>query len=172
MFSVNWGGQIYSTSNAYSYLDGLNKATLVGRAKCDQMKKNGQYQPCFVAPGVMQTGTDSDGNPVYGKNTKKVTPSAYYGQIANKITAPFVYNDNFIKLRQVRLSYSLPQSVVTKTPLQSVTISLIGRNLAYIYNSVPNVDPEAAINSGNGQGIELASIPGTRTIGFNIDIKF
>lgn len=114
-----------------------------------------------------------NGKPVItGKNTKLVTPLSYYSHIGTKITAPFVYNDNFIKLRQARLSYRLPQSVIAKTPLHSVTISIIGRNLAYIYSSVPNVDPESALNSGNGQGIELASIPGTRTIGFNINIKF
>lgn len=39
LVDVNWGGQIFSNTNVLSYEHGLNKATLVGRAKCDQMKK-------------------------------------------------------------------------------------------------------------------------------------
>jgi hypothetical protein len=142
---------------------GLLKKTLIGRAECDKAGHPYSGKGCFVPKGV-----NSKGQP----NTKKVLPSTYYGHIASKIASAFIYNANYIKFRQAKLSYSLPQSVVKKTPLHSVTISLVGRNLAYIYNSVPNVSPEAALNSGNEQGIERNGLPATRSVGLNIDLKF
>ncbi len=166
LFDVSWGGQIYSGTNQQAMNNGLLKKTLKGRAECDAAGT--PYEKCFVPKG---TAVDDDDN-VIGPNKTGVTPAGYYGQIATQITSAFVYDANYIKFRQAKLSYSLPQTVVSKTPLHSITLSIVGRNLAYVYNSVPNVDPEAAINAGNGQGLELAGLPATRSIGFNIDVKF
>jgi TonB-linked SusC/RagA family outer membrane protein len=162
MFDTNWGGQIYSGTNQQAMNNGLLKKTLIGRVECDEAGTP-YSSGCFVPKGV-----NSDGS----QNKTGVTPAGYYGQIATQIASAFVYDANYIKFRQAKLSYSLPQEVVGRTPLHSVTLSVVGRNLAYIYNSVPNIDPEAAINAGNAQGLELAGLPATRSIGFDIDIKF
>lgn len=161
LIGMQWGGQIYSGTNSYAYGAGLHKNTLVGRAQCDQ--SGTPYSSCYVAEG-----SDVNGGP----NQTGVTPSAYYTHIANNITEEFVYNNNFIKLRQLKLSYQLPQSVLAQTPVRSATISATGRNLFYIYDSVPNIDPESSINRGNAQGLELAGVPGARSFGLSIDLGF
>jgi TonB-linked SusC/RagA family outer membrane protein len=161
LFDVSWGGQLYSGTNQLAMANGLLKKTLVGRAQCEQAGY--PTTGCYVAKGI----DEATGN----ENNVAVLPATYYNHVS-QVTAPFVYNANYIKFRQAKLSYRLPQSVVGKTPLHSVTLSIVGRNLAYIYNSVPNVDPEAALNSGNAQGLELSGLPASRSIGFNIDLKF
>ena len=161
LIGVSWGGQLYSGTNSYAYGAGLHENTLVGRAQCDQAGT--PYSPCYVADGV-----DIDGGP----NETAVLPSAYYSYIGNNISEEFVYDANYIKLRQLQLSYQLPQSLVAELPVRSATISAIGRNLFYLYDSVPNVDPEAAINRGNAQGLELASVPAARSYGFSINLGF
>ncbi len=161
LIDVNWGGQIYSDTNSYAYNFGLHKNTLQGRAACDQAGV--PYSSCFTAEGVDVNG---------GANNTAVVPSAYYGQIANNIAEEFVYDANFVKLRQLQISYRLPQSVVANIPLQSATISATGRNLFYFYDPVPNVDPESGYNRGNSQGLELASVPGARSFGLSINIGF
>lgn len=161
LVDVHWGAQLYSGTNSYAYGAGLHKNTLVGRAECDQ--QGTPYTPCYVADGVDVNG---------GKNNTAVVPSSYYSYIAGNITEEFVYDANFVKLRQVQLSYQLPQSLIAKTPLRSARISATGRNLFYIYNSVPNIDPESAINRGNAQGLELAGVPGARSFGLSVDLGF
>ncbi|MTI86913.1 MAG: SusC/RagA family TonB-linked outer membrane protein [Balneolaceae bacterium] len=161
LVGIHWGGQMYSGTNSYAYGAGLHKNTLEGRADCDQ--GGSPYSPCYVAEGVDVGG---------GDNTTAVLPSAYYSQIASKITEEFVYDANFIKLRQLQLSYQLPESILAEIPVRSASFSITGRNLLYFYNSVPNVDPESSINRGNAQGLELAGVPGARSFGFSIDIGF
>jgi hypothetical protein len=51
-------------------------------------------------------------------------------------------------------------------------VSLIGRNLFFISKDIENVDPEAALNNLNSQGIERFGIPSTRSLGFSVNVKF
>lgn len=161
VIGMRWGGQIYSGTNSYAYGAGLHKNTLNGRSSCDQAGV--PYSPCFTADGADING---------GKNSTAVLPNTYYSQIAGKIAEEFVYDANFVKLRQLKISYKFSQTAMAKTPLREATISAVGNNLFYIYDSVPNVDPEAAINSGNAQGLELAGVPAARSFGLSIDLGF
>ena len=52
------------------------------------------------------------------------------------------------------------------------TFSIVGRNLWIIHKNIPNVDPESNLNVGNAQGTELAGVPQTRSIGFNVNLRF
>ena len=52
-------------------------------------------------------------------------------------------------------------------------LSIIGRDLWTIYRNTPQgIDPEAGTTTGNGQGIEFGSFLPTRTIGFNLKLRF
>jgi iron complex outermembrane receptor protein len=58
-----------------------------------------------------------------------------------------VYDNSFIKLREAVLSYFVPMKYANKKHFNSIRISLIGRNLLYIWKTVKNVDPEAPIGT-------------------------
>jgi hypothetical protein len=58
-----------------------------------------------------------------------------------------VYNNNFIKFREVSLAYSFPVKLKSKWKLQNLTLSLYGRNLFYIYKSLPGMDPEDGVGT-------------------------
>jgi iron complex outermembrane receptor protein len=77
-------------------------------------------------------------------------------------------------MREISINYMLPESWVKKTRVfQSATVSLLGRNLFYIYNSLPdNINPEGVNGVGNAQGIEFASLPMCRTLGFQVRVSF
>ncbi len=165
MIDVQWGGQIFSGTDARLYGSGLHTKTLPGRAACDETRgANGQWAPdCFIAEGV-----DIDG----GTNTTGVIPSSYYGRIPGIIAEEFVYDRNLIQLRQLQLGYNLPVEWIGRLGLRAASISLVGRNVFFIYNSVPNIDPESSYNRSNEQGHEHMGIPNTRSIGLNINLQF
>lgn len=96
----------------------------------------------------------------------------YYQAIASNITEQFIYDADFAKLRQVVLSYNLPQSAIAKLPVTGVTFSVAARNLAILWSKAENIDPESTYNVGNAQGLEMFGVPSTRTIQFNLGVKF
>ena len=95
------------------------------------------------------------------------------GIVNNNIAEEFVYNASFIKLRELSLGYTFPQSVLNKMKVvKGLSVSLVGRNLWTILKHTDNIDPESAYNNTNGQGLELNGYPATRNIGFNVNVKF
>ena len=84
-----------------------------------------------------------------------------------------VFDASFIKLRELAIGYSIPSSYLKKTPLSGVKVSLVGRNLAILYQKTPKgIDPEAAVSSGNAQGIEYGAMPPTANFGLDVKISF
>ena len=51
---------------------------------------------------------------------------------------------NYVALRNVSIGYTLPQSWAHRIKAQNINVALNGRNLAYLYNSLPNnINPES-----------------------------
>jgi TonB-linked SusC/RagA family outer membrane protein len=91
------------------------------------------------------------------------------------ISENFVNSAWFIKLRDINLSYSLPQSLMAKTKvLSGASIALYGRNLLTIVDKMNfYTDPEYSFTTGNGLGINNTSqTPPVRQYGVNINLTF
>jgi hypothetical protein len=83
-----------------------------------------------------------------------------------------VYDASFIKLRSASIAYSLPASMLKRTPIKGVTFSLVGRNLLILMKHTPNIDPESNYNNANSQGLELSGYPPIRSLGANLKVNF
>ena len=71
------------------------------------------------------------------------------------------------------IGYSIPSKALKNTPFSGMKFSLVGRNLAILYQNTPKgIDPEAAVSSGNAQGIEYGGMPPTTTFGFDVKLSF
>lgn len=122
------------------------------------------------AAGQWVAQKDANGNIVESNNW--INPQNY-GYDAGSDQARTVYDTSFIKLREVIIGYTIPKSFVEKTVFQDMKFSVVGRNLFFFHQNTPEgIDPEASSTSGNGQGIEYASFLPTRTISFNLNLKF
>lgn len=145
------GGDIFSMTNAHMYCFGRHIDTLPGR------------EGGAVGKGVKEDGVTP--------NDVAVDAMTYYMATAG-ITEEFIYDATFVKLRELSLGYTFPTKWVKKMGMSALSLSLVGRNLWNIYDKVPLVDPESALNIGNGQGFESYGLPATRSIGFNLNVKF
>ncbi|WP_461125549.1 SusC/RagA family TonB-linked outer membrane protein [Spirosoma aerophilum] len=160
-FSLNvlvdgkFGSIVYSNLYQYAYRFGLPQETLPGRET-----------------GITVTGVTPEGNP-YSKTWSKEEVDTYYDNDKN-YTAMFMFNNDFVKLRQVILSYNLPVAKLPFLKLQSATISFVARNLAILYKDKKNqyFDPESGYTSTNAQGLEAFGVPRTRSLGVNLMVKF
>jgi TonB-linked SusC/RagA family outer membrane protein len=95
------------------------------------------------------------------------------GYWADAYCSEVTYDASFVKLRELSVGYYLPKSWISKIKMSNARISVVGRNLWVIYQKTPKgIDPEAALNAGNGQGMESGSLPPSTTFGIDIKIEF
>ncbi len=153
-----YGGIIYSQSFHKMMEQGKLVQSLRGREE--------NY---IIGEGVVR---EPDGK--FSPNTTKVIPADFYREYYRRANVEANSHDaSFLKLREARLSYSLPNKVLNKTAFQQVTVALYGRDLLLI-SSFPIFDPETAALNGSVilPGIEMGQMPSQRTMGINVTLKF
>ena len=90
----------------------------------------------------------------------------YYGTPS----ATSIFDASYVKLREVTLGYTFPKLIDV---VESVRLSVYGRNLAVWGLDNKGIDPETVVGgSGNIQGLEGGIIPSSRSFGFNLKINF
>ncbi|NLR65903.1 SusC/RagA family TonB-linked outer membrane protein [Chitinophaga varians] len=132
--------------------------------------QNGRvYHDGIVLPGVM---LDANGKSV--PNTQMTNASSYYMSYANDLATSFppdrLYKNNYIKVREVALSYEVPRDLVKRAKLQKLVITAAARNLFYLYKSIPNIDPEGAL--GADSYVENSIYPTLRTFSLGLNVAF
>lgn len=87
-----------------------------------------------------------------------------------------VYDGTNIRLREVTMGYEIPASLVSKTFLTGINVSLSARNLWWFAPNMPkgtNFDPETSTyGAGNVQGFEFTNAPSARRYGVNLRFAF
>ncbi|MGY6743859.1 MAG: SusC/RagA family TonB-linked outer membrane protein [Cecembia sp.] len=161
LFDMRYGGSLVSGTNFFAYSNGLHQETLVGR-------ENG-----LTVSGVTRDGEARTWNiPAVAGDPDNYWLNNYYSRYA-QVTENIVYDASFIQLRELSFGYTIPRNLLAKTPFESASISVVGRNLALLWSNVPNIHPESAYTvSGNGQGLEFFAMPVTRNFGFNVNLNF
>jgi TonB-linked SusC/RagA family outer membrane protein len=155
------GGKFISGSALNALRQGHSKASLVGR----RPGENG-----VVFPGVYRDGANA------GKqNTTAVFGKDFYTDYrGQQIADPFVYKSDYIKLRNITLSYDFTSLIGSQAKfVKGLMLSLSCRNVAIIKKYVPDIDPEqVASTSDLRAGYEAVALPTTRTWGANLNVKF
>jgi len=153
LIDIRRGGNIVSVTNFFGDYAGVTKQSLKGR------------EVDWNNPGVVLDGIDiNTGLP----NTDNITAEQYFQNIF-PVMEPYVYKDDWVKLREVRFGLDLPATWASKLNARAVNVALTGRNL-HTWTKVPNIDPEFSYTVGNFQGIEFAALPNARTVGLSFRI--
>jgi TonB-linked SusC/RagA family outer membrane protein len=151
------GGSMYSQTNHKNNTLGKTKVTLPGR------------DGGIIGDGVVK---QADGS--YLPNTVKVSAVSYYDnyyQISN--TEVNIFDASFLKIREVRLEFNLPQNLLSRVGIRQTSVALFGREL-FNFTKFPGFDPEGG-NLNNGTltpGVELTQFPSARSLGANLTFKF
>lgn len=156
-----FGGTVLSSTHLNMLRQGHSKMSLEGRREGE----NG-----LVFPGVYE----SSGEP----NTTAVTNlQSFYADYRNlQIGDPFTFKSDFIKLRNISVSYNFTdalQSIPSLSFIKGLTLTAACRNVAILYKDFPGLDPEAIQSSGDFRaGYEDASLPTTRSFNFTLNARF
>ena len=153
LLDIRKGGDIYSITNFFGDYAGVLSSSLRGR------------EQDWDKPGLVIDGIDeATGN----ANTTRVTAEQYF-QAIFPVNEPYIYDASFIKLRELRLGFDLPQNWANRLYSDAVNLAITGRNL-YTWTDVPNIDPEFSYTTGNLQGIEFTALPNARTWGLSVRV--
>jgi len=159
---INNSGQIIPGTNV---IDSQNKYN--GRTNSDGTPFDGIFWDGMILDGVNEDGTPNEtiiSSADYWINM-------YYWKYGFHEYA--IYDNSYIKFRELALNFNVPSKYINKIGVQRLMVSLIGRNLFYIWKNVPNIDPESAVGTtGYKQGIEYGFVPPTRTWGFAARLSF
>jgi TonB-linked SusC/RagA family outer membrane protein len=188
VIDIKTGADLFSMTNLFSVIRGQDKSTLQGRKEwvaSEEERQAAGLTPAewqtsgkvrgFVPNGVIQTGLDPNGKPVYEQNTKPIDPNIYFASFYGDdrgVAVPFIYDASYVKMRELIFTYNLGAAIAKKIRAQQVSLSFVSRNPFIIYKSIPNVDPDSNYNNGNGQGFEYGSLPGRKSWGANLNLRF
>ncbi len=170
LLDARYGGYMASYSNRYGTAYGWLNTSLKGRdaehggvawASSYADDKGSKYQDGVIPEGVFAEGQTIKGpkgsvdvggltyQEAFDQGLVEPTHASYF-HYRNNSWADGVVNDDwfnevkYIALRNISIGYNLPNTVADKIGAKSLYISLNGRNLGYLYNSLPNdLNPES-----------------------------
>ena len=179
-FEFQKGGLFYSVTKRYNAYSGMGSQTVgnnnLGNPIRDAVINSDGDEVNYVVAseaaansgGVYVEGVDADGNAV----AYYTEASRYFKRLAT-IREEWIYDASYLKLRDVRLTYKLPVSVLNKLSAQSADISLTVKNALLIWSSVDGLDPSEVSNGNYGFSVyEGGQLPGVRSIGLSLNLKF
>ena len=157
LIDMRYGGQAYVGTDAGMDAAGVSEKTL-------EYREEG-----IVVDGVYNTGPPD--NPVYAPNTNQITGQQYWGSYSG-IASNYVYDQTNIRMRELTVTYSFPSAMLGNF-IKGVSVGLVGRNLFFFSRKIDNFDPESSFSTANtAQGVLFYNLPTTRSLGFNLNVKF
>jgi TonB-linked SusC/RagA family outer membrane protein len=147
------GNKMLSGTNFNAVRHGLHKMTLEGREG-----------------GVVGKGVQADGS----TNTVVAPVQTYWEVVRSQaLIEPVIYDGGYWKLRQITLGYDFTKFIPAKIPVKGLRLNLVANNVFMLKKWVDNIDPESfGYSSDNLIGMESPGLPSTRSLGFNLNVKF
>jgi len=167
LFDIRYGGEVYSHTQTVGREGGQIIETLEGRA-------NG-YDLSLEGNGVIGEGVVQNADGTFAPNAVKLSAREWHTSytLGRRLVEGVIYDASFVKLREVRIGYTLPNRLFGSTSFRDFNVSLVGRNLA-LWTDVPHIDPETSSTSGGTviPGVESVALPSTRSWGVNVNFRF
>lgn len=174
---LGWNNSFsYKNFSLYFLIDGKigGKAISFTEAKLDYLglsKRTGEARRLQEQSGLTYTNIDGDTYPAMKLADGQITPiELYYQSIGGDIVATqYVYDATNFRLRELSLGYTFNNVF---GPSKNLSLSLIGRNLFFLYNKAP-MDPDTSLSTQNSLGsVDIFNMPTTSSFGFSATLSF
>ncbi len=156
-------------SNTFTYKDVQLYFLIDGRVGGDYIDATKSVLDIY---GVSQETADARNNGGFDLgNGTKVDAAKFYQAVGQKGQGGdfYVYSATNFRLRELSLGYTFRNMFGAG---KNLGISLIGRNLFFLYKDSPT-DPEVAMSTSNGYaGSNYFALPSTRSFGLNLKATF
>ena len=154
LFEWKNGGEMYSGSNGLLDLYGMSTRTE-------------DRDATFIYDGVKPDGAPND--IARGGAADPGALQDLYVNVLSNIDEYYIYDNSFVKLRELSLRYSPGKKLVNSVDLG---VSVFARNIL-LWTALPNLDPESSQGNTNmGGSFERFTMPQVKSFGFTFDITF
>lgn len=174
LLDLRWGGLIYNEIERKLNMYGLSDATLLNdRAG---IVPSGMVEE---EDGTFRELTLADLE-AFGKIGGQSGQEYWANQMEETAPQNVLIDDTYLKLREVRIAYQVPQKWIQGIFIRSMTVAIVGRNLA-VWSKVKHIDPETfgIADQRNDFGFETkvpgyanSSVPSVRSFGFTLNCNF
>jgi hypothetical protein len=162
----------------YKYNDPTNPNNPLNGAGIQTNAATGPNGETVYHDGIKLGGVFPDGTP----NTYVTSQFYYYWdsynwggpQYSNSQYFKYIMTNTYWKMREVSLSYSLPQALTKKLKANKLQVSVFGRNLFYLYRTIKDMDAEqltAGLNWASSVS-NAGTQPSTRSFGVALRANF
>ena len=161
LFDARFGGDIANITRRSAWSNGMHPALEYYRGRQ------------VVWDGVVKTGDDANGNPIYEQNTVPIVLDATtIGSYFFDVSSNFIEDGSYIRLKHVNLSYSFANMLKKVEGIDDVALSFTATNL-FTLTKYTGSDPQINASPGEGgvgsAGIDNYAVPSVR--GYNISLK-
>ena len=192
-FNVNFqidakvGGLIASGTHQYGTNFGAFESTLFGRsADLGGLPRKDAQGNIIANDGIIPEGVFAAGTTISNVNVsgltfqeavnrgliQPVSARVHYARLtqwATGIREYSTFENSWVALREVSVGYTLPKKFTEKLSFNRINVSVIARNLTYLYNSLPDhLNPEGLFNNTAGAFAEYGGMPYVRTFAFSL----
>ncbi|MCQ0111077.1 TonB-linked outer membrane protein, SusC/RagA family [Zhouia amylolytica] len=177
-FDFQKGGKVFSVTRMFNNYSGLGAETVgnnaLGNPERDAIVGSGGW---WYTPAA-DAGADSGGILIEGADVTTGEPASYYVEAQTywgrlfALHERWLYDASYVKLRTLRLDYSIPSAFIEKTPFSDVNLGVFANNVWLIDSAIPGLDP-SEIETANGVNwTEGGQLPNTRSFGVNVKLTF
>ncbi len=154
------GGKFFSITRMFNASSGLAAET-AGLNELGNPKRD----PVSTGGGILLEGVTKDGTP----NTKRVDTKDLYGDKLSSLYGNWVYDQTFIKIREISLGYKIPSSFLNRLKIKTANVAFIVRNPLLVYSAIGGgIDISEAEVYWNEGG----QLPPVRSFGVNVNLGF
>lgn len=194
-FSIDFqkGGDFYSVTRMFTASSGISDQT-VGNNNLGNRIRDG------LVDNDGNTPLDSNGDPrtyISGANAGANTGGVYVEGVDSEtgeqvsyyvdaqthfgslygVAEEWLYDASYVKLRQMKLGYTFPKSMIGDLPFDEIYLGAYANNLWLIYSDVDGIDPSELESYQDDSDLDLrwqegGQSPSQRTFGFNLRFSF
>src|SRR6266513_76598 len=162
LLDIRKGGDVFNATEHYLTTRGLSRETL------------DRDQPRII-PGVLRDGKQNSADPTI--NTIVIIPSQQTGYYTNMSEELFIETDiNWLRLRDVQLTYTLPDRALRLLHAHSGSVFVRGTDL-FLLTNYTGLDPivngnTAAVGGSSAEGIDFGNFPTPRGFSMGMRVGF
>lgn len=179
LIDIKKGGQMWNGTKGALYYFGMHKDTESRYSETHTF--NGVYGKADDNNNIIYL--DANGDPLASgaspvQNSKLINKDEnwyYYSGPGSGFTGPseqFIEDTDWIRLKEVYVSYQIPRSVLENTFINGLEVYFSGRNL-WLSTPYTGVDPETSLfGNSNAQGVDYFNMPGSKSFTFGVRLDF
>lgn len=169
-FTIDYqvGGKFMSISRMFGAYSGLTSETVGNNDKGVPMRNDPAEGGGLTFGGVYEDGTP---------NTTYLAVDSYWKSLF-ALHEQWMYDATFVKMREFRVGYMFPATLLESTGfIRGASIAFVANNPFLLYSKVDGIDPSEISGDtidarNNGAWVESGNLPGTRSFGFDVRLKF